>query len=46
MLCMIGSELGHREFLAAFEYFLQIKGKELSCKCLPTLLCGADWNNG
>lgn len=33
MLCMIGSELGHREFGATFENLIQIKGKELSYKC-------------
>lgn len=43
---MIGSELGHSEFLATFEKFIQLKGRELSYKCLPTLLYGTDVNNG
>ena len=46
MICMVGSELGHGEFLATFENFIQIKGKQIIYKCLPSLLCESNWNNG
>lgn len=38
--------IGTHRIFGNSENFIQIKGKELSYKCLPMLLCGTDWHNG